>query len=154
MDAGPSEFQQEAVPPYKIEEPGAGGFIAGGPYQDYYDSWANQLWKANNFNTTDVPLPLPNGNGIAVSSLSGAFYRHVGAVAGTFDPTTGALDNNGLWGNPSAFYQTDPTDHYAKFMHSIAINGQQYAFPYDDSGGYSSDVSCGNPNTLLVAIGW
>lgn len=154
LDAVPSEFQQEAQVPYRIVEPGAGGFNAGGPYQDYYDPWATQLWQANGFNTADVPLPEANGNGIAQPSLSGAFYRHVGAVAGTFDPDTGVLDNSGLWGNPSAFYQSDPTDHYAKFMHSIAINGQQYAFPYDDSGGYSSDVSCNNAQTLLVAIGW
>jgi trimeric autotransporter adhesin len=31
---------------------------------------------------------------------------------------------------------------------------QQYAFPYNDAGGYSSDNRCSNPETLLVAIGW
>ena len=79
-------------------------------------------------------------------------HRHV-AGAGTFNPD-GSLGNPGIWGNPTTFYQTDPSDHYAQFMHSIAINNQQYAFPYDDSGGYSSDVSCTQPQTLLVAIGW
>ncbi|MGA3010127.1 MAG: fibronectin type III domain-containing protein [Terracidiphilus sp.] len=156
IDAVPADFQTEATltAPYRIVEPGAGGFNTGGPYQDYYNPWIDQLWTANDFNTTDVPLAGPNGSGVAEPSLSGAVYRHVGAVAGTFDPTTGNLLNNALWGNPSAFYQTDPTDHYSKFIHSIAINGQQYAFPYDDSGGYSSDVSCNSPNTLLVAVGW
>jgi hypothetical protein len=35
-----------------------------------------------------------------------------------------------------------------------SVNGQQYAFSYSDAGGYSSDVSCSNPKTLVVAIGW
>ena len=66
----------------------------------------------------------------------------------------GTLISESMWGNPSNFYQTAPASYYAQFFHANAINGQQYAFPYDDAGGYSSDVGCSNPTTLLVAVGW
>ena len=150
IDAVPSQFQSEVIAPYEIEEPGAGGFNAGGPYQDYYSNYISQIWSDNGLT---IPLAGPNGSGLTdYPALSAAIYRHV-AGAGTFNPN-GSLANPGIWGNPTTFYQTDPSDHYAQFMHSIAINNQQYAFPYDDSGGYSSDVSCTQPQTLLVAIGW
>ena len=45
-------------------------------------------------------------------------------------------------------------DHYAQWIEAQVINMQQYAFPYNDAGGYSSDIGCANPKTLLVAIGW
>jgi hypothetical protein len=152
LDAVPAEFQPEEAlsAPYRIVEPGAGGFNAGGPYQDYYTDYINEIWSSNDLT---IPLAGPNGSGLtAYPNLSAAIYRHT-AGPGTFN-TDGTLISQAMWGNPNAFYQTDPTDHYAKFMHSIAINGQQYAFPYDDAGGYSSDVSCNSPQTLLVAIGW
>jgi hypothetical protein len=59
-----------------------------------------------------------------------------------------------MWGNPNLFYQASPASYYAQWFHANAINGQQYAFPYDDAGGYSSDVGCSNPQTLVVAVGW
>jgi hypothetical protein len=59
-----------------------------------------------------------------------------------------------MWGNPASFYQQEPYDHYAQWIEAQAINMQQYAFPYNDAGGYSSDIGCSNPKTLLVAIGW
>jgi hypothetical protein len=48
----------------------------------------------------------------------------------------------------------EPYDHYAQWIEAQAINMQQYAFPYNDAGGYSSDIGCSNPDTLLVAVGW
>jgi hypothetical protein len=155
IDAVPADFQPEATlsAPYRIIEPGAGGFNAGGPYQDYYTTYIADIWS---FNGITIPLAGANGSGLTANpSLSGSIYRHTAPISGTpeFD-AAGNLTNPAMWGNPSAFYQTDPTDHYAKFFHSIAINGQQYAFPYDDSGGYSSDVSCNSPKTLLVVVGW
>jgi hypothetical protein len=155
INAVPAAFQPEATltAPYRIIEPGAGGFNAGGPYQDYYTAYIADIWS---FNGITIPLAGANGSGLTNNpALSASIYRHTAPISGTpeFD-AAGDLTNPAMWGNPSAFYQIDPTDHYAKFFHANAINGQQYAFPYDDSGGYSSDVSCNSPNTLLVAIGW
>jgi hypothetical protein len=152
LDAVPADFQPEAQlnAPYRIIEPGAGGFNAGGPYQDYYTAYIAEIWTSNGLT---IPLAGPNGSGLTdYPNLSAAIYRHT-AAPGTFNPN-GTLISQSMWGNPSTFYQTDPSDHYAEFFHANAINGQQYAFPYDDAGGYSSDVSCNNPATLLVAVGW
>ncbi len=137
--------------PYRIVSPGGGGFDTGGPYVTYYNQWIQQLWAVNGIT---IPLAIPNGDGLgSYPNLSAAIYRHVGGVAGTFNPD-GTLANQGLWGNPSAFYRTDPASYYGKFLHENAINGQQYTFPYDDAGGYSGDVGCTKPNTLLIGIGW
>jgi trimeric autotransporter adhesin len=153
INAVPANFQTLAQQqaPYRIVSPSAGGFDTGGAYQTYYNTWIQQLWEVNGIT---IPLAIPNGDGLGnYPDLSAAIYRHVGAVAGTFN-ANGTLNNQALWGNPSAFYQTAPASYYAQFLHANAINAQQYAFPYDDAGGYSGDVSCTNPQTLLVAIGW
>jgi beta-galactosidase len=147
------DFQAEAKAPfgpYRIVEPGAGGFNAGGPYATYYSAYIAQIWSENGLT---IPQAGPNGSGLgAFPDLSAAIFRHT-AGASTFNPN-GSLISQGMWSNPAYFFQTEPYDHYAQFITSIAINGQQYAFPYNDAGGYSSDVSCSNPKTLVVAIGW
>jgi hypothetical protein len=150
--AVPSQFQSLATQqaPYRIIEPGAGGFNAGGPNEDYYTAYISQVWSSNGLT---IQLAGANGSGLTdYPDLSAAIYRHT-AAAGTFAPD-GTLISQAIWGNPNTFYLQDPTDHYAQFWHANAINGQQYAFPYDDAGGYSSDVSCNGPQTLIAAIGW
>ena len=47
-----------------------------------------------------------------------------------------------------------PANYYAKFWHDHAINKLAYGFPYDDVAGQSSFVSHGDPQYLLVAVGW
>jgi beta-galactosidase len=154
LNAVPANFQTlaQVQGPYRIVSPGDGGFDTGGPYVTYYNDWIDQLWLVNG--VTAVAPAIPNGDGLgSYPGLSAAIYRHVGGVAGTFN-AAGVLLNQGLWGNPSEFYQTEPFSYYGKFLHQIAINGKQYTFPYDDNGGYSSDVSCNSPKTLLISIGW
>ncbi len=152
ITAVPTDFQTlaEVDAPYEILSPGAGGFDTGGPYDDYYNAYIAEVWASNGL---VIPIAGDNGDGLgAYPDLSAAIYRHV-AAPGTFNPN-GSLVSQSLWGNPSNFYQTAPASYYGQFFHANAINGQQYTFPYDDAGGYSSDVSCANPNTLLVAVGW
>jgi hypothetical protein len=150
--AVPSQFtalaQQQA--PYRILSPGAGGFDTGGPYADYYDAYVNEIWQSNGLT---IPLPGPNGDGLAAyPDLSAAIYRHT-AGPGTFNPD-GTLISQSMWASSAAFYQTAPADFYAQFWHQNAVNGRQYGFPYDDVGGYSSYISHANPTYMLVAIGW
>ena len=136
--------------PYAILSPGAGGFDTGGPYDTYYNAYIAQIWASNDLT---IPIAGDNGDGLGANpDLSAAIYRHT-AAPGTFNPN-GTLISESMWGNPNLFYQTAPASYYAQWFHANAINGQQYAFPYDDAGGYSSDVSCSNPQTLVVAIGW
>lgn len=154
IDAVPPEFKPLAQPPfapYRIVQPGAGGFGTGGPNAHYYDSFVNALWAANGLT---VPKPGPNGSGLAAyPDLSAAIFRHVGDIAGTFDPA-GKLLDKALWTSSATFYRAAPADSYAMFWHAHALGGKAYGFPYDDVGGYSSYVSHQNPRYLLVAIGW
>jgi trimeric autotransporter adhesin len=152
LNAVPANFQQLAQlnAPYQIISPGGGGFDTGGAYANYYTAYIAEIWASNGLT---IPLAGANGDGLgAYPDLSAAIYRHT-AAPGTFNPN-GTLISESMWGNPSNFYQTAPASYYAQFFHANAINGQQYAFPYDDAGGYSADVGCSNPTTLLVAVGW
>jgi fibronectin type 3 domain-containing protein len=136
--------------PYSIPNPGV-LFNAGGEYEDYYTDYINEVWATNPLSA--VPMAGDNASGLGnYPGLSAAIYRHI-AGPGTFN-SSGMVVSNGIWGSPNLFYLEAPADFYAQFWHQNAINYQQYGFPYDDSGGYSSDVSCKSPQTLVVAVGW
>lgn len=44
--------------------------------------------------------------------------------------------------------------YYAKFWHEQSIDGLSYGFPYDDVADQSSFISAGDPEWLIVAVGW
>jgi hypothetical protein len=150
----PAEFQPLAQPPfapYRIVQPGAGSFKTGGANAQYYDSFVNAMWAANGL---AIAKPGPNGSGLAANpDVSAAIYRHVGAVAGTFDPNGKLLDKT-LWSSSATFYTVAPADYYARFWHTHGLSGKAYGFPYDDVGGYSSYISHTKPQSMMVAIGW
>jgi len=58
------------------------------------------------------------------------------------------------WSNPALFYQAAPANYYSKFWHDHDINRLSYGFPYDDYAEQSSFISHGNPQWLLVAVGF
>jgi hypothetical protein len=148
----PAEFGACAAQmPFRIVEPGAAGFNQGGAQQHYYESFVNALWAANGLT---IAKPGPNGSGLgAFPDISAAIYRHVGDQAGTFTPD-GKLSNHALWTDSATFYTAAPADYYARFWHAHALGGKAYGFPYDDVGGYSSFISHGDPQYLVIAIGW
>ena len=150
-DAVPDAFKSSVQSPYRIVQPGAAGFGAGGAHAAYYNAYVDTMW-ANNGIT--IAKPGPNGSGLgSYPDLSAAIYRHVGDKAGTFDKDGKRLDKT-LWDDPTKFYQTEPYDAYARFWHDNAIDGRAYGFPYDDVGGYSTYISHDHPQYMLVAIGW
>jgi hypothetical protein len=164
----PAEFKPCGTAPnapYRIAEPGGGcGFNAGGPNANYYYAWEQQLW-ANNGITNPPLCPMngpyngcvgPNGSGLgAAPSLEGAIFRHVGGAKGTWN-ANGTLAMGNFWNTTpvSSYYMTAPADYYAWWIHSRAINGKQYAFAYDDSGGNSSDIGASGMVYMVAAIGW
>jgi hypothetical protein len=139
--------------PFRIVEPGASGFNSGGDNQNYYATYISDIWS---FNGLTIPEAGPNGSGLgSFPDLSAAIFRHSAPTSGTREfASSGSLTNQGMWGNPASFYQTEPYNHYAQWIEAQAINMQQYAFPYNDAGGYSSDIGCSGPQTMVVAIGW
>jgi trimeric autotransporter adhesin len=153
--AAPYDFQADETlyGPYRIIEPGGAGFNAGLPYQNYYANYISSIWSYNGITIAEAG---PNGAGLGANpDLSAAIFRHTAPISGTPEfNAAGALTNEGMWGNPASFYQQEPYDHYAQWIEAQAINMQQYAFPYNDAGGYSSDIGCAGPETLLIAVGW
>jgi hypothetical protein len=152
LDAVPAQFDALAQlqAPYRILNPGWGGFSAGGAHQDYYADYIDEVWATNHLT---IPKAGPNASGLgAHPNLSAAIYRHT-AAPGTFAPD-GKLLKTDMWDDPATFYLHDPADHYAKFWHDNAIDGKAYGFPYDDVGGYSTFIAHDDPEYVLVAIGW
>jgi hypothetical protein len=152
ITAVPSEFQSlaQVQAPYRIVNPGAGAFGAGGTQANYYTEYVNQVWSSNSLT---IPTPGPNLSGLAAyPDLSAALNRHT-AAGGTF-ASNGTLIDSTMWSNPATFYSAAPANYYAQFWHANAIDGKAYGFPYDDAGGYSSFVSHDDPQYALVAIGW
>jgi Beta-1,3-glucanase/Bacterial Ig-like domain (group 2) len=143
--------------PYRIVNPGAADFGPGGANAGYYQSYLDLVWANNNIDKSIVPEPAPflnlaNGN---LNDLSAALNRHVADKSGTFT-AAGKLVNPNFWSTmpSSTFYQAGPANYYAEYWHTHGIGGYAYGFPYDDVGGHSSDIGCGKPTYLAVAIGW
>lgn len=60
--------------------------------------------------------------------------------------------------DPSTFYKRDPTNHYARIVHEVNLDGKGYAFAYDDvqpDGGkdQSGKVNAGDPKVFIVSVG-
>jgi Beta-1,3-glucanase len=145
--------------PYRITQPGSAGdgFLTGEANATYYNAYITQVWTANNIDVTQVPEPTPFLNFVSNQQpdLSAAMERHVAQNPNTFN-ASGKLVNGNFWSTiPSSdFYSEGPANFYAKYWHTHGIAGKAYGFPYDDVGGYSSDISCNSPQWLVVAIGW
>ena len=59
---------------------------------------------------------------------------------------------------PNTFYNSDPTNHYARIVHENNIDGKGYAFAYDDvqpDGGedQSGKVNAGDPKVFTIIVG-
>jgi hypothetical protein len=137
----PAEFQvlAQAQAPYRIIAPGSHpSFRAGGVNANYFTSYAAS---------------------VGVSAATSDIFGCAGSLAG--NPNMCAALNRHVatlpqsqWSDPTRYYLAAPANYYAKFWHDHAINRLAYGFPYDDVAGQSSFISHGNPQYLLVAVGW
>ncbi|MEU7383193.1 beta-1,3-glucanase family protein [Streptomyces sp. NPDC042207] len=139
--AVPDQFKvlAQTQAPYRIIAPGSDpSFRAGGANANYFTSYAQSAGV--NAATSDI-------FGCAASlagnpDMCAALNRHVATL-----PAAQQSD-------PAQYYKAAPANYYAKFWHDNAINRLAYGFPYDDVAGQSSFISRGNPQWLLVAVGW
>jgi hypothetical protein len=137
----PAEFDvlAQAQAPYRIIAPGShADFRAGGVNANYFTAYANSVGV--NAATSDIfgcAGVLANN-----PSMCANLNRHVATLPSS------------QWGNPANYYLTGPANYYSKFFHDHAISKLSYGFPYDDYAEQSSFVSHGNPQYLLIAIGW
>jgi hypothetical protein len=137
----PAEFKHlaQVQAPYRIPSPGNdSAFRSGGTYANYFTGYAASVGvSASTSDITGCAGSLANNPG-----MCSALNRHVAQLP------------QSQWSDPSLYYQAAPANYYAKFWHDHAINHLAYGFPYDDYAGQSSFISHGNPQYLLVAVGW
>ncbi|MFB9275627.1 beta-1,3-glucanase family protein [Cohnella cellulosilytica] len=136
----PAEFKTLVQAPYRILAPAKGGFKAGGPYADYFDSYVNQVWNR--------PGPKPTTQDILLG---------IGAAS---DPEICAALNRGVfatpasWTDTSEYYKIAPSNYYAKFWHDHSIDGLSYGFCYDDVYTQAAYLEHNDPTALIVTVGW
>jgi hypothetical protein len=137
----PIEFKvlAQTQAPYRIPAPGShASFRAGGVNANYFTSYAASVGVTAA--TSDIfgcAGSLANNPGMCA-----ALNRHVATLP------------QSQWSDPSLYYRAAPANYYARFWHDHAINHLAYGFPYDDYANQSSFISHGNPQYLLVAVGW
>ncbi|HET8658417.1 MAG TPA: beta-1,3-glucanase family protein [Micromonosporaceae bacterium] len=141
IDAVPAEFKHlgQVQAPFRIPSPGNSSvFRPGGASANYFTSYAASVGvTASTADIFGCAGSLANQPG-----MCSALNRHV------------AHRPQSEWSTPSLFYQAAPANYYSKFWHDRAINRLSYGFPYDDYANQSSFISHGNPQYLLVAVGW
>ncbi|MEU0436098.1 beta-1,3-glucanase family protein [Streptomyces sp. NPDC006290] len=139
--AVPDQFKvlAQSQAPYRIIAPGSDpSFRAGGANANYFTAYAQSVGVSAA--TSDI-----FGCAAALAGnpdMCAALNRHVAALPASQQ------------GDPAQYYKAAPANYYAKFWHDNAINNLAYGFPYDDVAGQSSFISHGNPQWLLVAVGW
>jgi hypothetical protein len=93
------------------------------------------------------------------ANAAGEMGALIARISAAFNRTTLLSDTNQPDGeNPSNFYKTSATNHYARIVHAANLDGRGYAFPYDDvtpNGGVDQSGFVADPNPTLwtVAVG-
>jgi hypothetical protein len=141
----PAPFQQLATvdAPYSIPAPGdVAAFQPGGADANYMTSYAASVGATE---TTQEVFGCSGGGSPDLSgdpSLCAALNRCVAQFSTTVQDT------------PSDYYQNAPCNYYSAFWHSVAVNGLQYGFAYDDDNGQSSDCNSTDAQYVQVAVGF
>jgi hypothetical protein len=141
----PAVFQQLATvnAPYSIPAPSdVAAFQPGGADANYMVSYAASVGATE---TTQEVFGCSGGGSPNLSgdpTLCAALNRCVAQFSTTVQNT------------PSDYYQNAPCNYYSRFWHSVAVNGLQYGFAYDDDNGQSSDFNSTDAQYVQVAIGF
>lgn len=102
--------------------------------------------KPSTINLLEGSGPLATGSRLDLviqAQMCAALNRHlVETVAGD------------KWSDPATYYQTAPSNYYAKFWHQHSLNGLAYGFAYDDVRDQSTLLYSSKPKGLVVTIGW
>jgi hypothetical protein len=144
-NAVPAPFQQLATvnAPYSIPAPGdVAAFQPGGADANYMTAYAASVGATETtqevFGCQGGGSPALNGDASLCAGLNRCVAQFSTAIQNT----------------PSDYYQNTPCNYYAAFWHSVAVNGLQYGFAYDDDNGQSSDFNSSDAQYVQVAIGF
>jgi hypothetical protein len=169
----PEPFRDCVKGDFWILSPARAGFRKGDKHGDYFDKYVDEIWDmyatkkaipsgkftgevvgtALTFTPVDGGKPIvceskPSTQDILLgegvlgknAAFCGAFNRHVAA-----DPAD--------WRDVSKFYQADPCNWYAKFLHEHTIDHKCYGFCYDDASEQAAYFS-EKGDTLTVTFYW
>jgi uncharacterized protein involved in high-affinity Fe2+ transport len=141
----PAAFQQLATvnAPYSIPAPSdVAAFQPGGADANYMTAYAASLGDTETtqevFGCQGGGSPALNGNASLCAGLNRCVAQFSTAIQNT----------------PSDYYENAPCNYYSAFWHSVAVNGLQYGFAYDDDNGQSSDFNSADAQYVQVAVGW
>jgi hypothetical protein len=147
----------------------------------YFDSYINAVWSQYTGRTLTVttntgtftgqvsggqfvfsggvaPFNKPSTKDVfycngALTAPNDGLTGPVAAVLGAgFNRSTLLSDSAQPDTDPSTFYQSSPTNYYAKAMHDNTADGHAYGFPFDDVGGFSTDISDGAPTHCTLEL--
>lgn len=81
----------------------------------------------------------------------------IAQLASAFNRTT-LLETNTIPSPLEDFYKNGITNHYARIVHGVNVDGRGYAFPYDDvnpsdAGDQSGEVNDPNPMKWVIYVG-
>jgi hypothetical protein len=144
-NAVPAAFQQLATvnAPYSIPAPGdVAAFQPGGADANYMTAYAASVGATETtqevFGCQGGGTPALNGDASLCAGLNRCVAQFSTAIQNT----------------PADYYQNAPCNYYAAFWHSVAVNGLQYGFAYDDDNGQSSDFNSTDAQYVQVAVGF
>jgi Beta-1,3-glucanase len=141
----PAPFKQLATvdAPYSIPAPGdVAAFQPGGADASYMTSYASSVGATE---TSQEVFQCAGGGSPNLGSdpdLCAGLNRCVAQFSTTEQDT------------PADYYKNPPCNYYSAFWHSVAVNGLQYGFAYDDVDNQSSDFSSTDAQYVQVGIGW
>jgi hypothetical protein len=172
----PKEFKGCVKGDLRILSPHRAGFDKNGPHAHYFDKYVDEVWdmyaeekktpsgkftgkvvggaltftpteggpRAKSYTCARKPTTqeILLGTGVLGNNpqFCAAFNRHVAA-----DPAD--------WNNPAKFYQAEPCNWYARFMHEHSIDRKAYGFCYDDVSEQAAYFA-GKGKELVVTIYW
>src|SRR5579863_215997 len=145
QNAVPAAFQQLATvqAPYAIPAPSdVAAFQPGGANASYMTAYAASVGATE---TTQEVFGCAGGGSPALNgdpTLCAGLNRCVAQFSTTIQNT------------PADYYKNAPCNYYSAFWHSVAVNGLQYGFAYDDDNGQSSDFNTTDAQYVQVAIGF
>jgi len=121
--------------------------------------------------TSGNVMNFTNGAGQQVASFNKPSTANVwgcdGALAAPNDQVVGPISrtlcaalNRGTLGtidtqpstNAADFYNSNPTNQYAKLVHANMADGKAYAFAFDDVGNFESLVNDGDPRSAGITL--
>jgi hypothetical protein len=91
----------------------------------------------------DGTLAAPNdGTTGPVAAVLAAALNRTTALSHPSQPVT----------DPAAFYQEEPTHHYARVLHEATEDGRAYGFAFDDVAGFASYIEDGAPQQFTLTL--